>query len=591
MIDKKYIEIKEEVLQHAMELWGIKDVRRLDPVVDLLLDVFAYETSRLHQEIKLSDSRILHRLARILISNKWSLPIPAHALMTVYPSPEETCLLTPEDHFYTERIYFGRPDGQLFFTPLATHRLVDARIRCRLYDTELFYKHNRASLRTAVLSKKDKVQDFCFWIGIEIGSNQLDALNELTLCVLTRNKETLPFLRMLEIYDADKNRLSTSPTTFFADSVDEAHYFEEIKNYYRDLYHTVTIPVGEAKKRRTLRELFPAAISDDDVCSENLFWLQLKLPEIFTKEYLDQLEIYINTYPVVNRRLIYRQHDFSSNGKIMPLPNLQDSYFLNIHSMSDNHGNVYTNVTKCFEEDLSGTFSLYFGDIERFNSDTARALITKVLQLIREDGNAFAALNPDTINSGLKDLFLRINELEKSIDNASHQDSQERAFLLTAPKAGATHYETKYWLTNGEMANGLDERAFIQQFSSEKFDAAAGMKFRTITQGGRIRKDEQQLINSLRYGLLTKDRIVSKEDIKSYIKKQLGEHIQTITVKDGVAVASEPKKGLVRTTDIIIELTETLPDKKRDLSLLSHFFEQELTQKSISNSFYKVIFK
>lgn len=40
MPDNRYIEIKDRILRHAMELWGISDSRDMDPVVDLLLDVF-----------------------------------------------------------------------------------------------------------------------------------------------------------------------------------------------------------------------------------------------------------------------------------------------------------------------------------------------------------------------------------------------------------------------------------------------------------------------------------------------------------------------------------------------------------------------
>lgn len=79
MADRKQMIIKERILRHAMELWGVSNVRDMDPVVDLLLEVFAYESNKLHQEIEQSDSRILHRLSRILIGNKWSLPKPAHA--------------------------------------------------------------------------------------------------------------------------------------------------------------------------------------------------------------------------------------------------------------------------------------------------------------------------------------------------------------------------------------------------------------------------------------------------------------------------------------------------------------------------------
>ena len=115
MADRKLIEIKERILKYAMESWGITDSRNMDPVVDLLLDVFAYESARLHQDIKKLDSRILYQLSRILIDNKWSLPIPAHALMSVNPSSEESCVLDAEDHFGKICFWKGKCSG-VFYT-------------------------------------------------------------------------------------------------------------------------------------------------------------------------------------------------------------------------------------------------------------------------------------------------------------------------------------------------------------------------------------------------------------------------------------------------------------------------------------------
>lgn len=51
MADKKQIAIKERILKQAMEFWGVSDIRDMDPVIDLLLEVFAHESNKLHQEI------------------------------------------------------------------------------------------------------------------------------------------------------------------------------------------------------------------------------------------------------------------------------------------------------------------------------------------------------------------------------------------------------------------------------------------------------------------------------------------------------------------------------------------------------------
>ena len=79
MIDKRQQDIKERISRYAMDMWGISDPTQMDPVIDLLLDVFAYNSNRLYQDMESSDSAILHRLARLLVPHKWSLPFPAHA--------------------------------------------------------------------------------------------------------------------------------------------------------------------------------------------------------------------------------------------------------------------------------------------------------------------------------------------------------------------------------------------------------------------------------------------------------------------------------------------------------------------------------
>lgn len=53
-----------------MDLWNITDLSQIDPVIDLILDVIAYNSSRLHQSIVDSDADILSRLARLMVPLK-----------------------------------------------------------------------------------------------------------------------------------------------------------------------------------------------------------------------------------------------------------------------------------------------------------------------------------------------------------------------------------------------------------------------------------------------------------------------------------------------------------------------------------------
>lgn len=590
MPDKSHIEIKDRILRYAMELWGISDPREMDPVVDLLLDVFAYEVAQLHQEVKASDSRLLYQLSRILIDSKWSLPMPAHALMSVNPNSNEACILNAEDHFYTEKFIFGKESVQIFFTPLFSYPLVNAKLCMVALGDTVKMASEKKDVSSIFLSPKEQIDSYAIWLGISIEEKQLAELENITLCLLPQDTSLVAFLQMTHFYDSRGKGLKSEQGLNVQDPYNNAHYFNEIKDFYSDLYFTINI--GEADKtRKTLSEQFPQAnpANQDIDVKGKYFWLKVKLPEAFnTPQRLESLNIYLNTYPVVNRKMIYRQHSFTSNGRFIPLPCPKGSYFLNIRSIYDNTGKEYTNRLQQYDENPNGIFDLYFGDLERFDSDSAIDLITKLLQRIREDGNAFSALNPDTLTAQLKELFAKLSEVEKTVENVSKDEGKQRVFALTVPTPSATSAEVKYWITSGNIANRLDERAFVQQFNMEKYDVSS-IVFRTPVQGGVVHTEDSNLVHSLRYGLVSRDRIVSKQDIQNYIFHKIGSSVDSVQIKDGVAISPERKKGFIRIMQIEIKLKQNVRDFA-DLSAYAHYLEKDMAERSVYNSTYKIVF-
>lgn len=589
MPDKRHIEIKERILKFAMELWGINEPRNMDPVVDLLLDVFANETVRLYQEIKASDSRLLYQLSRILIDNKWVLPIPAHALMSVAPNNDETCVLNAEDHFYTEKFIFGKESVQVFFTPLFNYPLVNARLGIIAYGDTVKTVSEKSIASSLFLDRKEQIESYVVWLGFDINEKHLSETQEMTLCLIPDDTLFVPFLHMTRIYDCTGKEIPVQFGLKVQDPFNNAHYFDGITNFYNDYYVKISLTDAD-KSLKTLSQQFPSARQTENIDTDKkFFWIKLRLPEIFnSQDYLNSLNIYLNTYPVVNRKLVYKLHNFATNGRYIPLPCPKGSYFLNIRSICDNTGKEYTDRQQQYEENPTGIFDLYFGNLERFDSDSAIDLINQIIQRIREDGNAFSALNPDLLTAQLKELFFKLSEIEKSVENVNRDEKRQRIFALTVPAPNATSAEVKFWTTSGQLANGLDERAFVQQFNMEKYDATS-LVFRTPVQGGIVHTEESNLVHSLRYGLVSRDRIVSKRDIHNYIYHKMGNNVDTIQIKDGIAISPERKKGFVRIVQVEIKLKQNIRDFL-DLSVFAHFLEKDMTEKSVCNSSYKIVF-
>ena len=590
--DKNFTRIKERVLDYAMSLWEIDDARLIDPVVDLLLDVFAYESYKLHQEIEKSDAQILNRLARILIPQKWSLPFPAHGLLTVHPqSGDNSAVLRTEDQFYARKVTLGKDDMPFYFTPLVEESLFDIKIPFQAYGTDLQYRVRKRIEQIEFLPDSYRIADFTLWIGLSIPDSLLGKIATLPICILPEDRTLLPFVQGVKAYDNQGQELMTAPH-LLKPSHEEEHYFEKISTYYQQAYIDLNLPSTPTTK--TIKDVFPNALSELEQIeeTENAVWIRLVFPEVFNREKLENVKLLLNTFPVVNRQLQIVNHSFRTHGRIVSLPCSHNTSLLNIHKFEDNTGYMFRNRLSLHQKEAKGVYSLYFGDLERFDSDNAQSEISKVLRIIREDGNAFASLDTDSLSSDLKVLQEKLDATEKSIERQNFRGNKNKAFLLTVPQKESHFAELKYWQTQGESANGINQRNLVQQLDIDKFDSSS-IKFQTSTVEGRLHADDQDLINSLRYGLLCHNRIVSKEDVKSYIYHRLGAIVDKVDIEDGISISNGTLQGIVRTTDVNIHLsqeTRTEYSKINQLGFLANTLAEEMQKKSISHSTYKINF-
>ncbi len=577
------------MLDRAMELWGINEVSKLDPVIDLLIDVFAFEKEKLYQAIDISDSQLLHRLSRILVENKWSLPLPAHGLLSIYPT-EEKCDVSVINHFYVNKYQFGKSITSIYFTSLVGAEVINATVKCKIFNNIIQYIGDKHSYENTLFTEGVKVKDYSCWIGIQITEELLSKINEVIICILLDELSLYPYLNTLSVFDQDEKILFHEKTQLKQIDIDETHYFDDVVSYYKDYFYTIKLENNPVL--RTITEQFSSCREKVDGIDyeEKLFWVKFDFSEVFSSEQIQNIRFVMNTVPIVNRKRMYSQHHFTKNGKIASLPSEKENYFLNVKKVYDNKGNLLRNVLKSNDDKLEGVYSLYFGNLEKFDNRSAKTLINRVSHLIREEGNAFAAMNPEKLNTYLHGIVEKLDEIErKAIEKLQHINiSNERAFLMTYPYPNTTNYEIEYWVSNAELGNGFDENSVFLQLGTSSFDMKR-VKLLTKTVGGKTRRGEREQIDSLRYGLLTRERIVSTEDVKSFVKQQIGKNIESITIRRGMMISEDKRKGIIRTVEVVVKL-KNISLAEENLARLGVFLENELAKKSIDNTPYKVIF-
>lgn len=590
-MDKRYLRIKERLLDRALDLWGIEDERQLDPVVDLLLEAVAFESFQLEETLARADAALLGRLSRLLIPQKWMLPRPAHGLLSVHPkSGEHLMELSPHDHFSVNRVVQGVKSPPLFFTPLYATQLLDAQIRYRLWGTQLEELGRRRCYTEQAFAEEDRLGDHTLYLGIQIAEENLVHTDRLRLAILPERGELLPFLSEIQAFDACEHPLVIQAQNIPEDSY-EGHYVQDLKEHY--CHYLYEIELQESKVSCSLTSLFPKLKEElhelHDVASQ-LYWIRLEFPAVFTLDDMASMGVHLNTVPVINRRLIRKLHSLEREGRILSLSTSDQGHFLSIESLEDNLGKVYIPRERSYEVGALGVYSLYFGDLERFDASDAQRQLRRVLQLVREEGNAFSAVDNSSFASVLKELQDRLTTLEKTVGKMQSESGPSKAFLMTMPEAEAEHLALSYWESTGGLANGLSPQDIIQSLEPDKFDSAS-IRLRTKTKGGRAAETEDMLIAHLRYGLLSKERIVTREDVKSYLKHRLGITLKQVDLRDGVTISQEPNKGLVRCTDVFLELVKQGTElNEEEQAHLSSRLETELKERSVAHTTYKVRF-
>lgn len=590
-MDKRYLRIKERLLDRALDLWGIEDERQLDPVVDLLLEAVAFESFQLEETLARADSALLGRLSRLLIPQKWMLPRPAHGLLSVHPkSGEHLMELSPHDHFSVNRVVQGVKSPPLFFTPLYATQLLDAQIRYRLWGTQLEELGRRRCYTEQAFAEEDRLGDHTLYLGIQIAEENLVHTDRLRLAILPERGELLPFLSEIQAFDACEHPLVIQAQNIPEDSY-EGHYVQDLKEHY--CHYLYEIELQESKASCSLTSLFPKLKEElqelYDVASQ-LYWIRLEFPAVFTLDDMASMGVHLNTVPVINRRLIRKLHGLEREGRILSLRTSDQGHFLSIESLEDNLGKVYIPRERSYEAGALGVYSLYFGDLERFDASDAQRQLRRVLQLVREEGNAFSAVDNSSFASVLKELQDRLTTLEKTVGKMQSESGPSKAFLMTMPEAEAEHLALSYWESTGGLANGLSPQDIIQSLEPDKFDSAS-IRLQTKTKGGRAAETEDMLIAHLRYGLLSKERIVTREDVKSYLKHRLGITLKQVDLRDGVTISQEPNKGLVRCTDVFLELVKQGTElNEEEQAHLSSRLETELKERSVAHTTYKVRF-
>lgn len=581
MKDKKFIEIKKRIHKQCIELWGIDDLAMADPLIMMLLDVIIYEVYYLNQEVIDSDAKIIERVSQQVAPNSWSLPMPSHALVSTSTN-NATVIIDEETEFSVKNNLNQNTSTAIYFTPFTKEKIIQGSVKFQYYNSFLHYNHAAEVL-------KNKISDYKIWIGIDCDVVILSDLEALKITFLTQNSSLDHLLKFVEVRDAN-GRLVKKTNENFDEVADNKHYTESIKTHYSNYIYKLFLQPENLIYKNILEQF---SIQKEDIkCGEaqlKVVWFELTFPAVFTKEELDKITIALNTFPAINRKQNHIRHHLSKEGRLFSMKGTSDSHFLDVHKITDEKGNEFTDSIKFPIDAIQNkTYTLFHGGLENYDPRNAKFFLKKLARVLREDVSAFSSINADYIDSTMARISEEINAIEQKI-NISFSDINNKddvfALIETIEKVNILY--CSYWTSEGELANGYKKGTILKQATLSELVAEATV-LETTSMGGIYRTDKAEKLINMRYGFLTKERLVTTQDIKAAIQFYMRNTTKEITIKDGVGISTSKQKGLFRTIDVTITLENNNQLEANSKQKMERFLKETLEEQSVMNIPYQI---
>ena len=610
--------IRNRMLKHALNYWNIKNAEDIDPIVKLILEALSNELFNLGNDIKDTQVRLLEKIANLLAPEFLICPHPAHAILHAVPVEADEVL--PETtHFYTQKKISSKQDETLdksidvFFTPVDKVRLFSANVSYTLSGSYLYaYDPSLNKQLAAQTINGNRIENNVLWIGLTI-DERITNIDKLFFYLDWKNLEhelsnlNYQLLPLSKWYIDDQEMMTKEGVPYERKPENEINnrkksidrdmlslLEQDIKNYYDRKF--IAVFDDRLNKIHDLKQEYPSSFknifNEQDLQKINtkLLWIKVVFPAALRQGSLDEVYVYTNSFPVMNRQLNDLKYRLKGGSNIIPLKTTGLEQFLSVRSLSDESHQFKSTPFRNTEEEETGTYALRNGGVERFDGRNAKEFISYLLQLLRSESAAFSAYGNDFIASTLREMDQRIALMEQKTRAVANTVSEIPHYIIAKPYEGNNMIYAEYWTTLAEIPNGLRSGTRLQEYSGVKVKSGSLVLLST-TAGGKNNLKPEERVNAFRYGLMTRNRIVTKEDIRNLCFYELGSRISNITLEKGFEMSAHPQQGFLRTIDIVITPSPTEKLDKEGWQVLFDQLKSKLQSRSGMSNHYRVFLR
>ena len=577
--------VKSRLKQTAASIWGYQDseTESFDPVIDLLFGACASEFEKLSTAIYSSQSRILEKVAQILLPEVSLRPGPAYAVLNGKPLDPEK-LSSQTDQFVIEKEYYektaSKPDQKkIFFSPIPGFKLINAEVSLMATSLEII-RINEVLLKETILSSSSHSIPHinAIWLGLKIDPAVASLKDVSFYFDWFNNPQHDDLLRLLQLSRWFIDGVKVNTKSGVNETIDSRYGSEltdiinvlninlkmekKILQFFEDHYITITDDILPEKSffPEEFRDFFVA--EELDKLKEEVRWIKIEFPEIFPVEFLRSTFCTPTAIPVLNRRLHDSNRPYALNKELNIIPIQTEDHFFSIKNIASSNHIKYQEVPFKRVSDFSpGTYTVRAEGVKRFDERNAKELIEYLLEILREEHVAFKSVGSSLIEKELDELQIIINRLRLGIANM--KDLQQNTHFLIMRSEIVEDVWLEYWSTTGSLCNNLPVGSAL---INNEFDNKS-LKLITAVTGGKDPPDQLERTAIFRNELLSRNRIVTREDIKAVCFAELGNDIKGIEIARSPLLAKDRNTGFQNCLRVRLKFREgMLPNEMENLT-------------------------
>jgi hypothetical protein len=600
ILDHMFAKAEERMLEDGWKEFEVSSFMN-DPVIRLLYGSCAEELGKVQEEIYHVERRLINKTVEHLLPEEFQIPLPSHAIFHAQPVNKlMECQVWPECQF---NLIKESKTREYVFAPAGNYTLSKAEVGYYVFRGRFFQFKEGNRIQIMNSENSTAVQDDILWIGIKDLNRVLPKDNISMFFSLpgSMNEQYafLNALKYIKCYTADGQLIRTSPglpsddMDYWEKMLNQPDYmiyrmFQSTRNWYKKHYVTFyNLPQHKPDALSfpaELRSLFPK--NELEQLKDDIYWIKFSFTNLLNINWIQQFYSSINCFPAMNLKLEQKLFDVEE----MPVniyPVSSDDFILTMRSVS---GKVkmkqeelnYNIIDPESKNSVSREGEAIFrkGSLGRITTQKLKNMLNHLLAILREE---IVLLTRD----GTKDDILKLNRLnyavidfEKCLEIEKEKKSRYSGSVILKAYKDQSKVFVRYWTTASEDANlvkpipgedGLKqcEVSYAPDVSSES------IRLITPTSGGRKQPTDEEYIDTLRKLLLTRNRIVTTEDVKVFCYEYFQPNKVNVEVFKSARQSSRPGHGIVRTIEIRIRFIEKIPFAKEELI----FFREELLQK------------